>query len=427
MSHPRILLFNASPHTGNLGVSALCRTVVESLGQRIPDAEIAIASHRPVGALKWDVPDSVQVKCVPFFPKTHRHWIDGSRFRTRLSRFIPGVGGRFGGEFGNATAVLDISGGDSFTDLYGDRVWEAIQFPKLLAMQDSRPLILLPQTVGPFEDPAKKAAAAEMIQYSRLACSRDAGGFAALQEMSDLNGVGENERLINGVDMAFLLQPVQPDQKTAGCFARIRDNSATLVGLNVSGLVWFAELRARQRGDSHGIDVQYRQVMKKFVEEVVSEDGCQVLLMPHVLAMRGSFESDTAASEDLCEMISPSLRERVHVLSGSYDESEIKWAIAQCDWFSGARMHPTIAGLSSEVPTLNLAYSIKARGVFDTASQGHSLADLRNLDDAEVLSTMLTHFNSRSYIADELKESIPRTISRAQSQADQIANVIRST
>ena len=423
---PKILLFNASPHTGNLGVSALCRAVVESLGQRIPDAEVSIASFRPMGSLKWDVPGTVQVDCVPFFPRTRRHWTDGSQFRTRLSEIIPGTGGRFGKALNEATAVVDISGGDSFTDLYGERVWNAIQFPKFLAKQYSKPLLLLPQTIGPFKDLAKEAIAAEIIQYASLSCSRDADGFHALEKLSGLIGAEKDKRLFSGVDMAFLLKPLPPEKKTADRFSQIRDNAETLVGLNISGLVWFAELRAQQRGDSHGIDVQYRQIMKDFVEGIAGESGCHVILTPHVLAMRGSFESDIAACEDLFEMVSSGLQERVHVLPGTYDESEIKWAIAQCDWFAGARMHPTIAGLSSGIPTLNLAYSIKAKGVFETVLQGHSLADLRNLNDAEVLAAMFAHFNSRAIFADELKDAVPKTIRHAHEQVDRIAGVIKS-
>jgi len=37
--------------------------------------------------------------------------------------------------------------------------------------------------------------------------------------------------------------------------------------------------------------------------------------------------------------------------------------LSHCSLFAGTRMHSTIAALSSGVPTLNLAYSIKARGV----------------------------------------------------------------
>jgi polysaccharide pyruvyl transferase WcaK-like protein len=41
----------------------------------------------------------------------------------------------------------------------------------------------------------------------------------------------------------------------------------------------------------------------------------------------------------------------------------MKWIIAQCSVFAGARTHSTIAALSSGVPTLSIGYSLKARGI----------------------------------------------------------------
>ena len=41
----------------------------------------------------------------------------------------------------------------------------------------------------------------------------------------------------------------------------------------------------------------------------------------------------------------------------------MKYAISKCRYFIGARTHSTIAALSSEIPTLSIGYSIKARGI----------------------------------------------------------------
>ena len=59
-------------------------------------------------------------------------------------------------------------------------------------------------------------------------------------------------------------------------------------------------------------------------------------------------------------------------------------------------------------------------------SQGHSVADLRNLNDAEGLAAMFANFNSRALFADELKDAVPKTIRHAHEQVDRIAGVIKS-
>ena len=175
-----------------------------------------------------------------------------------------------------------------------------------------------------------------------------------------------------------------------------------------------------QRGDEHRFETNYRTVMRRFVEAVASRSGHKVLLIPHVLSPDSSFESDPAASEELLKSVSPEFRDDVHILPGPYDESEVKWVIARCDWFAGARMHPTIAGLSTGVPTLNLAYSKKAKGVFASAGQGDSVADLRVGTDQEVLDAMLSHLDTRSSRRDQLRDKLPEIKKIADRQVDRI-------
>ncbi len=50
----------------------------------------------------------------------------------------------------SSVAVLDVSAGDSFADLYGSKRFDYICLFKEMAIQMKKPLILLPQTYGPF-------------------------------------------------------------------------------------------------------------------------------------------------------------------------------------------------------------------------------------------------------------------------------------
>ena len=46
----------------------------------------------------------------------------------------------------------------------------------------------------------------------------------------------------------------------------------------------------------------------------------------------------------------------------------LKNIISNCHYFMGARTHSTIAALSSYVPTISIAYSIKAFGINEEIS-----------------------------------------------------------
>jgi colanic acid/amylovoran biosynthesis protein len=53
----------------------------------------------------------------------------------------------------------------------------------------------------------------------------------------------------------------------------------------------------------------------------------------------------------------------VRILPNTLNASQLKQVISQLRFFIGARTHATIAALSSGVPTVSIAYSVKAKGI----------------------------------------------------------------
>jgi polysaccharide pyruvyl transferase WcaK-like protein len=51
-------------------------------------------------------------------------------------------------------------------------------------------------------------------------------------------------------------------------------------------------------------------------------------------------------------------------------------------------MHSTVAAMSSEVPTVSIAYSDKTKGVFESAGLGNNVIDPRVLDTDETLERL---------------------------------------
>ena len=107
----------------------------------------------------------------------------------------------------------------------------------------------------------------------------------------------------------------------------------------------------------------------------------------------------------------------ITLISPKYSAAETKWIISQMTLFAGARTHSTIAALSSGVPTLSFAYSIKARGInrdiFDHESYLLSPECLTPSTVTERIQSML---DESGKIRSELDEKIPliqRTALRA--------------
>ena len=79
-----------------------------------------------------------------------------------------------------------------------------------------------------------------------------------------------------------------------------------------------------------------------------------------------------------------------YLVSPEYNAAETKWIISRMALFAGARTHSTIAALSSGIPTLSFAYSIKAQGInrdiFDHTDYCMEPTDL----DAEGIASRIT-------------------------------------
>lgn len=55
--------------------------------------------------------------------------------------------------------------------------------------------------------------------------------------------------------------------------------------------------------------------------------------------------------------------DKLAILSSDLNAAQLKHSISRCRFFIGARTHATIAAISQGVPTISIAYSVKAIGI----------------------------------------------------------------
>jgi colanic acid/amylovoran biosynthesis protein len=102
------------------------------------------------------------------------------------------------------------------------------------------------------------------------------------------------------------------------------------------------------------------------------------------------------------------LTAKVSLIENQYDSAQIKYIIGNCKYFIGARTHSTIAALSSFIPTLSIAYSVKARGI-NKDLFGH---EEYVLDISDVTSeTLINGFQKLANEEMEIKEILENKIS----------------
>lgn len=412
-----ITLLNAAPDTGNQGVSALCHAVVAGLAKRgIQD--VTVADHgRGARRADWGY---TQVNLVGL---THnRRFWRGDSLRT--AHTLVKAGGFLSAParaVARSRAVLDISGGDSFTDVYGSKRFRAMVLSKRMALDAGVPLILLPQKLGPFRDPACAAEAASILRRASAVWVRDAQSFLFLQNQLGPDFDPKKHRL--AVDVAVTLPQQRPNVLSPRAKSWLSQSRGfPLAGLNVSGLLCNEATMSRR---NFGLAASHKDQTEALACALLSTDpNLKLLLIPHVHKPETDMESDLAAARALLQRLGSNVQNRVCLLEEPLNAMALKGVLAKLDWFAGARMHATIGAFSSGVPTLGLGYTDKAQGVFDECGIGEDVADLRTLDAPMLAARAVASYTERAARRPHLTARLAGIRTRAENEMDIMARQV---
>lgn len=268
--------------------------------------------------------------------------------------------------------VVDIGEGDSFTDIYGLSRLLFMWATKEMAFLLNKPLILAPQTIGPFTTAIGKILSARVLLRASCVVTRDNLSTAYVDSR------GLRVRVHEASDVAFSLPFNAP--------ARSAVRSKPTVGINVSGLLWSGGYSGKNQ---FGLKTDYRMLMERVVDFFLTQ-GCEVILVPHVQPENFPEEDDRCAAKELARKF-PSCQ----VVGPFHDAIEAKSKIAEMDFFCGARMHACIAAFSAGVPVLPLAYSRKFSGLFGSLGYKY-VADCTELTTDQAFSAVEAAWNQRA-------------------------------
>lgn len=430
----KVCLLGPSFGTGNLGVDALVESSVKVIVNRWPDAEVTL-----LGSGWFDSEyrlrlfgRDVHVKSMPirfcknvflsdhflvlFFYAMLMKVFRGPRARKAFARRNPYLRA-----IAEADMVADITGGDSFSDIYGMRRFVIGFLRKWLIIAFRKKLVLLPQTYGPFDKRLTRVLARHIINYAALVYSRDRKG---LEDVGALLGAGKGDGKIRFVpDVGLVLDPHRPDSAEVESFENIKSAGKTLVGLNVSGLL---SCGSDARNNMFNLKIDYPALIDSIVEFLMNQEGTAVLLVPHVVSSvegdssnrksvnkKGYREqSDSVACARLYERVAGKYPGRIFLVRDRYNHNETKYIIGLCDFFIGSRMHACIAALSQGIPAVGVAYSGKFHGVFESVGVGDCVADARCCEQQALLEKISSAYRRM----DDIRENLSDTLPRAQSQ-----------
>jgi len=426
----KVCLLGPSFGTGNLGVDALVEASIKVILNRWPDAEVTLLgsgwvdSEHKLALFGREVRvKSMPVRfCMNIFMSNHfvvlfLYAMLMKVFRGRRMREAFAGRNPYLRVIVEADMVADITGGDSFSDIYGMRRFIFGFLLKLLIIAFRKKLVLLPQTYGPFDKRLTRVLARHIIKYATLVYSRDRKG---LDDVGALLGSGNSSEKIKFVpDVGLVLDPHRPDQPEIESLEDIKASSKTLVGLNVSGLLSCGS----DPGDNiFNLKIDYAALIDSVVEFLMKQEGAAILLVPHVVGVpksgapatrsvnkKGYGEQfDSVACAGLYERVAGKYPGRIFMVCGHYNHNEIKYIIGLCDFFIGSRMHSCIAALSQCIPAVGVAYSGKFHGVFESIGVEDCVADARCCGEEELLEKISSAYQRMGHVRGKLHESVPR-------------------
>lgn len=251
--------------------------------------------------------------------------------------------------------VIDLTQGDSFTDIYGQERFDTFTKIKELVEKLGVPLVLGPQTYGPFNKEKNKNYAKKVIEKADLVISRD-------MESADYINSFSHKKVEVTTDLAFML----PYNKSE------TSNDKITVGVNVSGLL--LKNKNESTETKFKLKTDYDSFIHRLLGALTLDERYEVHLIPHVGAdgvkqIAEKFPTAIAHSE-------------------FYSPVEAKSLISGMDIFIGARMHATVAAFSTGVATIPTAYSRKFSGLYGNLGYDF-VVDLQSLNTDEAVAQTL--------------------------------------
>ena len=229
--------------------------------------------------------------------------------------------------------VIDLTAGDSFTDIYGQYTFDGETNVKLLVKKMGKKLILGPQTYGPFSTDKNIQKAKKAIESADLVISRDQMSADYIASFSDKN-------VYITTDLAFTLPWKRKDSDIS---------DKVQIGINVSGLL----LSDKTEKTTLLVDLKtsYDTYIRGVIDWLLAEKQYNIYIIPHV-------------GKDGSDYIRKIYGEQLNYCEVYCDPISAKNMISKMDIFIGARMHTTVAAFSSGVATIPTAYSRKFSGLY---------------------------------------------------------------
>ena len=286
--------------------------------------------------------------------------------------------------FKESDLIVDFTGGDSFSDIYGKKRFYMATIIKMLAIRSKTPFVLGPQTYGPYKRFLVRKFAKWVIRKSTYVFARDEFSRSFAAKLA-----GRKIELAPDVAFALPYDKIAAENKSE----KIR------VGINISGLLWYG-------GYKHAklpLTVDYQEYCKKLIEKLIKDEKYEVHLITHV----GKKDENIAESDySVCKSLHKKYSQTI-LADAFQTPMDAKTYIAGMDILIGARMHATIAAFSTYVATIPFSYSRKFEGLYDSVGYDYVIHACSQTTD-EAIKKTIEYIEKYNELSDEVKNSMEK-------------------
>lgn len=297
--------------------------------------------------------------------------------------------------------VLDIGAGDSFAEIYGIKRFFFLAFSKWLAIRRAIPLILSPQTIGPFTRTPYRHVAGWLMNRAAAVVARDAQSRTVARQLAP------RAKVIESADVAFVL-PFEDRSAERGD----RHGSRARIGINVSGLLYHAAVNDR---NPFGLSIDYADYVNRLLETLCARADIEVHLITHAISSGLVDDDDDAVADLMAQRFASAVR-----VPSFAHPSAAKSYLSSLDFLVASRMHACIGAFSAGVPVLPVAYSRKFQGVFGQLGYDREIP-VTGLTTDEALTRTVQAINDRKAIAAEVAQGKARLDGLMQPYRDLLA------
>lgn len=211
------------------------------------------------------------------------------------------------------------------------------------------------------------------------------------QENLQKKGIVDNVKLITDPAFAMGVKEVKLPEKW-------EDNN--VLGINISPMILNNSANSKKTYEN----------FIQFIQFLLENTNYKIALIPHVFF---SNNNDYILLKNIYDTINSN---RLILIGDNYTAEELKYIISKCNIFIGARTHATIAAYSTNVPTLVIGYSVKAKGIAKDIFGDYKnyVIPVQELENKEQLINGYKYIEeNKESIIKHLEEYMPDYIERA--------------